>query len=142
MIADTNIDPEMIQAYMETEYRVTGDSAVVLRVGEFCPPLDTLHEEQGADCSAFISACNPYSQSFDEASNTERHAALKGELLQRSLGFLEGVGKHPSNQWPGEPSYLIFGLQLEVAKTLGTKLEQNAIIWSGADAVPQLVLLT
>ena len=62
-------------------------------------------------------------------------------LRQRSLICLEGVGRHPANQWPGEVSYLILGLTLDAAKTLGTRLEQNAIVWSGADAVPRLILL-
>ena len=41
----------------------------------------------------------------------------------------------------GEASYLIFGLTLEAAKMLGMRLEQNAIVWAGVDAVPQLILL-
>ena len=42
---------------------------------------------------------------------------------------------------PGEPSYLVFGLKLEAAKTLGRALRQNAIVWSDVDAVPRLILL-
>ena len=30
---------------------------------------------------------------------------------------------------------------VEAAKALGTRLEQNAIVWAGGDAVPQLILL-
>jgi len=33
------------------------------------------------------------------------------------------------------------GLSLEASKSLGARFEQNAIVWSGADAVPQLILL-
>ena len=40
-----------------------------------------------------------------------------------------------------EESFLVYGLTLEAAKALGTRLEQNAFIWSGEDAVPQLILL-
>jgi hypothetical protein len=36
---------------------------------------------------------------------------------------------------------LILGLDLEAARTLGNRMEQNAIVWIGADAVPELVLL-
>ena len=54
---------------------------------------------------------------------------------------MQGLGEHPTNGWPGEASYLIFGLTLEAAKMLGMRLEQNAIVWTGADTVPQLVLL-
>ena len=83
----------------------------------------------------------PFSQILDDEANAERHAALGQELGRRSLASIEGIGQHPSNLWPGEPSYLVFGLTLVAAKTLGTRLEQNAIVWTGTDAVPQLILL-
>jgi len=35
----------------------------------------------------------------------------------------------------------VYGLTLEAAKTLGSRLEQNAFVCNGADAVPQLILL-
>jgi len=40
-----------------------------------------------------------------------------------------------------EPSLLVFGLPLETAGPLGKKLDQNAIVWCGGDAVPELILL-
>jgi len=52
-----------------------------------------------------------------------------------------GIGKHPSNDWPGEDSFLVFGLNLEAARALGARFEQNGFIWSSADGVPQLILL-
>ena len=73
----------------------------------------------------------PSSQSVEPPQNPGRF----------SLEFVAGIGQHPSNQWPGEPSYLVFGLTLEAAKTLGTRLEQNAIVWNGSDGTPQLILL-
>ena len=42
---------------------------------------------------------------------------------------------------PCEPSYLVFCLTLVAANTLGIRLEQYAIVWTGTDAVPQLILL-
>ena len=53
----------------------------------------------------------------------------------------QGLGQHPTNGWSGEVSYLILGLTLEAAKVLGARHEQNAIVWSDADALPQLILL-
>ncbi len=135
------IDAGTVQAFRETEYRAHGDEPFSLTVGEVCPALAAAHKRHRVDCSAYVTACNPFSQIFDDEVNAERHAALRRELGQRSLASIEGLGQHPSNQWPGEASYLIFGLTLEAAKTLGTRLEQNAIVWAGADAVPQLILL-
>ena len=131
----------MVQAYRETDYRVHGDPPFTLRIGEACAALANAHKECRVNCSAYVTAMNPFSQALDDAANAERHAALGRELEQRSLAYIEGVGQHPANQWPGETSYLIFDLSLEAARTLGTRLEQNAIVWSGEDAIPQLILL-
>ena len=135
------IDAHTMQAYRSTEYRVHGDEPFSLQVDRQSEPLARLHKRYQVNCSAFITGCNPFSHLLDDAGNAARHAALGEELSRRSLASIEGIGQHPSNQWPGEPSYLIFGLSLEAARKLGLTLEQNAILWSGADATPQLILL-
>ncbi len=135
------IDVATVQAFRETEYRVHGDEPFTLKVGETCLALVDAHKRHRVDCSAYITAANPHSQTLDDHANAERHAALGREISQRSLASIEGTGLHQANQLPGEASHLIFGLTLEAAKTLGTRLEQNAIVWTGADAVPQLILL-
>ncbi len=135
------IDVGTVQAYRETEYRTRGDEPFSLKVGEVCAALAAAHRRNRVDCSAYITACNPFSQILDDEANAERHAALGRELGLRSFASVEGIGQHPSKQWPGEASYLIFGLTLEAAQALGTRLEQNAIVWAGGDAVPELILL-
>ena len=135
------IDPTTLKAYEETEYHVHGDELFTLHVGQFCPALAAAQKKYQSDCSAYVTAFNPFSEVVDDAINAERHVSLARELSRRSLSYLEGVGQHPSNKWPGEVSYLIFGLTLEAAKILGTRLGQNAIVWSGADATPQLAVL-
>jgi hypothetical protein len=112
-----------------------------LQIGRVNPDLLAAHGRRKVNCSAFITACNPYSQPFDEAANSARQADLAIELSRRGLDFLPGIGQHPSNDWPGEESFLVFGLTLEAAKELGTRFEQNGFVWNGADAVPQLILL-
>jgi len=140
-LSDTTIDAATIQAYRETEYRVHGDEPFTLRIGEANPVLAAVHKQHRVDSSAYVTAYNPYSQALDDAANAQRHAELGRELRLRSLVAIEGLGQHPSNRWPGEVSCLILGLTLEAAKVLGARHEQNAIVWSDADAVPQLILL-
>lgn len=137
----SEIDAITLQAYEETEFRVFGSSPTVLTIGRQSPDLAQLHKSHAVACSVFITACNPFSAALDDAANAARQASLAEELRQRSLGFVDGIGQHLSNEWPGEPSFLVFGLTLEAAKALGRRLEQNAIVWSGPDAVPELVLL-
>jgi hypothetical protein len=135
------IDPRTIQAYLETEYRVHGEPGFTLRVGKASADLLSAHRRQMADCSAFLTACNPFSEPFDESANAARQAALAKELSSRGLAFLPGIGQHASNSWPGEDSFLVFGMTLEAAKVLGARFEQNGFVWSGTDAAPQLILL-
>ena len=141
MFSASAIDPQTIQAYLETEYRVLGTFAFALQVGQISPELLAAHKQHGVDCSAFLTACNPFSQVLDGDANAARQQALANELTQDGFAYVEGIGQHPSNLWPGEESYLVFGLSLADAKALGARLEQNGFIWSGADGTPQLILL-
>jgi hypothetical protein len=93
------------------------------------------------DSSAFLTAFNPFSEPLNEQENDRRHELLMQELKFRSLSGFEGYGSHPDNGWSPEASVLVPGLSLEASKSLGARFEQNAIVWSGADAVPQLILL-
>lgn len=141
MFSESCIPSDTVQAYLETEYRVHENDVYVLRVGQVSTELLAAHKRRRAQCSAFITACNPFSQSLSDNENRERQAALEEELRTRGLAYAPGIGQHPSNQWPGEESFLIFDLSLEAAKKLGVRLEQNALIWCDADAKPQLILL-
>lgn len=137
----TAIAEALIQAYVETDYILQTEPAITLRVAEQSPQMMKLHKQHRVTCSAFITAFNPYSQPCTPELNLSRQQELMSELKVRSLKFIEGIGQHPSNSWPGEPSLLVLGLSLEAAKTLGSRFEQNTLVWIGADGIPELVLL-
>ena len=135
------IDPDTLRAYVETHYRVLGDAPTTLRIGHANPDLAKLHQAFGVDCSAFVTAANPFSTLTGATANAVRQAALAEELGLLKLRFIEGLGEHPSGTWSHEPSFLVLGLTLSDAKQLGTKHRQNAIVWCGSDTVPQLIVL-
>lgn len=141
MFSDSDIPRETIQAYLDTEYFAFGDAPTTLRVGQPNPELAALHNAHDVSCSAFVTACNPYSQNCSVEFNAASQEALARELKRLGLTAIEGIGEHPSNKWPGEASFLVPGLSLEAAKALGAQYRQNAIVWSADDATPQLVLL-
>jgi hypothetical protein len=127
------------QAYKETHYAVQDLEPFVLRIGEVSEDLIACHKRHRVECSAFITAWNPFSKQLTPEENKERNHALIQEIKGRSLSFLPGVGNHPSNDWPGEQSLLVLGLCLESAKTLGRRFEQNAVVWIGAEGIPELI---
>lgn len=141
LFSDSVIPQDVIRAYRETHYHVHGSVPTTLKVGEANPILASLHQAAGVASSAFITAWNPFSEQQTPARNHELQQALAQTLLQRGLHFIDGIGQHPGNGWPGEESFLVLGLALDDAKALGTQCGQNAIVWAGADAVPQLILL-
>ena len=138
---DTIIADDLLESYQCTDYQVNAREPFSLKIGEPSEPLLRLFKQHQCDCAGFITASNPYSQKLDPSVNDQRHLDLKADLTSRSLIFIEGVGIGNDPDWPGEASYLIFGLALEASRVLGNKLNQNAIVWCNAEAMPQLVLL-
>lgn len=141
LLNDIAIAPDLRAAYLETLYGVEATPRFALRIGQASEGLLALYRKHHVNCAAYITAFNPYSRAVGIDENTERQAKLEMQLRQRSLPFLEGQGRHPSNTWPAEDSFLVLGLALAAAKVLGQQCEQNAIVWCGADAVPQLITL-
>ena len=135
------ISQSSIQAYLETNYHVDGSMPLTLKIGVANDGLATLHTSYGVESSAYLTACNPFSEALVDSVNDQRMAVLASELQQLGLSWIEGIGKHPTNGWAGEQSYLVLGLSREEALRLGARHEQNAIVWCGLDTVPELVLL-
>ncbi|MBI3380975.1 MAG: DUF3293 domain-containing protein [Aquabacterium sp.] len=137
----------LVQAYLETEYRVAVSPEFgvimpfVLRVGQPSEPLQQLLNDTGAQGAAFVTAFNPYSEVSSAEENSGRQDQLLTTLRQHEVKFLRGQGQHPSNNWPPEPSVLALDLPLDATKRLGMRFQQNALLWCGTDAVPHLVLL-
>ena len=137
----SEISSLIIKAYKDTDYFVFGEPLFVLRVGMANEPLAELYKQCKTNSGVFVTAVNPFSKDVGEAVNTVRQAELATELKRRNLVFFDGAGEHPSGEWAAEPSYFVLGLSLEAAKNLGKKYHQNAVVWCGPDAVPQLILL-
>lgn len=137
----SKIAPDILQAYVETEYRIFAQPPFAVKISEYSVALQALHQTHGVACSIFVSACNPYSQPCSQADNRRRHQHLVEQVERAGLAWVAGVGQHPGNQWPGEDSLLLLGLDLGAAKRWGRQLEQNALVFCPASGIPELVLL-
>ncbi len=141
LFSESALAPTLIMAYLATHYRVDAATPFVLKVGEPSDSLAQFLTEQSAQCAAYLTACNPFSQPLSDADNLHRQSALENELNRRSLQFIRGTGQDSQGEWPGEASFLIFGLSLEASRALARQYEQNAFVWCAKDAIPQLILL-
>ena len=141
MFQDSVIAQRSIQAYQETHYHVLGATPLTLHIGVANQLLSGLHKLHSVESSAYVTACNPFSQNFGKLGNDQRQAVLLRELEQLGLTHIEGIGRHPSDGWPGERSILVLGMSHGDPKSLNVRYEQNAVVWRGFDAVPKLVLL-
>ena len=141
MTNKSNLHADLIKAYEITNFHVKTASAFTLNIGKVSEELKALFKQNDVSNAAFITAWNPYSKSLSDEENQARNDQLKNELNIRSLKFIDGFGQDPAGQWSGEDSFLVLGIELEASKKLGIQFEQNAIVWSDKDAIPQLILL-
>lgn len=137
----SQIPAEIINAYLETEYRVHSPQPLVLKIGQANPQLSLLQQHHQVTSSSFITAWNPYSNPLSHEQNKLRQEQLCQRMQNDGFTVYAGEGKHPSGNWEGEDSLLILGISLEDAKAEGVRWGQNAIVWSDADATPLLILL-
>jgi len=140
--AQSTIPAETLRAYHTTDYRVLGVAAAfTLRIGEPSAELRDCHRAHNVDCSAFVTAWNPFGATRSPAENEAAQRRLRARLQLRGYRFVEGCGEDREQQWPAEASLLVLGITLDEACRLGREFEQNALLWAAEDAVPQLILL-
>ena len=131
-----------IGAYRATHYRVgTGPEAFTLRIDIPSSPLRRLYENTGHTCGVFITAFNPIGEQQSAHANETAHAGLRECLCALTPHVIEGVGADPAGAWPKEKSYLALGIDNTTARYLGARFCQDAVVWAGPDAIPQLLLL-
>ena len=142
MAETTQIHPDKIRAYKATGYRLGHtDQDITLSIGVHAARLSALFASSGATCGAFLTAFNPRGTNQSDAANELGHAELLQQLQGLGHSSIEGSGSEAGADWPAELSYFALGLELEPAKAIGRHFDQDAVVWVGPDAVPQLILL-
>ena len=137
----SEIPSELVLEYKKIVFRVLEPQACTLWVGRHSAELQSLFVELGVTYAGYLTACNPFSGEASGVDNEHAQRQLLGQLSLEGVPALNALGIDPSGDWPGEESVFVPGLSLDQAKSLGSEFSQNAIVWAGPDAVPQLVLL-
>ena len=141
-MAQTEISAEKIAAYRATDYRFgEGLDAITLRIDQASPALRDLFARFAHSRGVFITAFNPHGTAEGAADNEAADLRLGRELRGLYPIVIEGAGADPAGGWPPEKSYFALGADLDAARALGRRYQQDAVVWVGRDAVPQLILL-
>jgi hypothetical protein len=136
------VPSEKLTAYLATNYCLGyNPEEVVLNIGKHCTSLAELFTEHRVACGAFITAYNPEGTQQSAEANSRDHAALLAQVAALGHAFIEGEGADATGEWPAERSVFAYGMDKASACAVGRQFRQDAIVWVGRDAVPQLVLL-
>lgn len=79
------ITKELIQAYEETDYRVSGVLPFILKIGKESEELRDLYDKHGYQTAAFLTAFNPYSELVTATQNEAAHKHLMEDLCKKSV---------------------------------------------------------
>lgn len=131
---------ELFDSYRRTTYSAeTPRGPIHLRVGEPNEDLVQLLKRYDANSWAYITAFNPGSQPLAHEENLRRQKELIDSLRRERLMFFPGAGVGDDSQWPPEESVLVLSISRPRAIQLAREFGQNAILFGGADAVPELL---
>lgn len=136
-----SLDQDLIRAYRATNYVVFTDSPFALRIGEHSAPLAHHYNERGVSCATYITGWNPKGVAVTYDANETAQKRLRAEAEELGFECIEGEGGGEIGEWAPEASLLILGCSRSRAKRLGHKFKQNAVVWIGPNAVPELVVL-
>lgn len=135
------ISQSLQDAYRATEYRVLAPHAFTLRIDTRSDALLNLYHSSGAREAAFLTAWNPFSVNASEEQNRSAQALLVDRLCRIGVAALPGLGIAPASGRSGEESVLALGLPRDVAIRIAQDFQQNALVWIGPGAIPELILL-
>lgn len=133
--------PELVKAYMDTNYRVFSDPELVLKVGQTQPALLALFERFGVASAVFLTAWNPMSVELPLSANQQANLELRQVVSGLGLQVIDGFGAWPNDPDRGEESFLILGASRDIGHELAKQFEQAAFLLIGNSAEVELILM-
>ena len=137
----TNLPPDLIKAYKNTDFTVKSEVPFSLKIDVFNEHLVLIYREYSVNTACFITAYNPFGETVSQTDNSIAQQHLLKDIEASELPYFKGIGSDPSGEWEGEPSFLALGISKKSAEALGIKYIQNAIVWCADDCTPELLLL-
>lgn len=134
------VDPTLVQAYLETLYRVfpPGSPELVLRIGQRHPELDARLAGSSRRSWVVLTAWNPGSVPRSEPENAAAQRELGAALDRAGLVAWPARGESPGRDWV-EDSLCVLDLDLEDARALARRFGQVAVVQGEVGAEARLV---
>ena len=137
----TTINSHLLEQYKSADYYIEAIPPFILKIGIFSYELSKIYETSHQTKAGLISASNPRSKKLPNEINKERNKNLEEMIQEKGLNYIYGEGKCGQDDWDGEESFLILGIDQKQAMIFGKAFDQNAIVWCGKNAIPELILL-
>jgi hypothetical protein len=135
------LDPQLERAYRTYRYWVDVEpERFFVQIGQRSDRLAELLRAHGAAGCGFITAWNPHSQRVGRDANDCAQARLAQTLRDRRCAVLPGQGAAADGSW-AEPMCVALGIDADTLAQLGRQFGQNAVVFCGRDAVPELIAL-
>ena len=138
---ETSINAQLLDSYQSANYHVDASPSFILKIGQYSPELHQVYEVSHKKEAIFITAFNPASVELSNEENKERNELLEQDIQMLHFDYIHGEGKCDENEWSGEESFLVFGIDQKEAIRLGKAYGQNAIVWIPENSIPELLLL-
>ncbi len=132
----SGLDLALKQKYLDTDYIISDDPPLLMKIGEQSDDLRVLLGSMGVETAAFMTAWNPRSEQLTDDENDDRQGALLTDIETVRLNYLVGYGQ--GEDWQ-EYSYLVLGIDKDQATAMATRFEQNAYVWIGPAGIPELI---
>ena len=132
----SGIEPSLRQKYLDTDYIISDDPPLLMKIGEQSDDLRVLLGSMGVESAAFITAWNPRSEQLTDDENDDRQGMLLTDIEKMRLNYLVSLGQ--LDDWQ-EYSYLVLGIDKDQATAIATRFEQNAYVWIGPAGIPELI---
>ena len=132
----SGIDASLRQKYLDTDYIISDDPPLLMKIGEQSDDLRVLLGSMGVESAALITAWNPRSEQLTDDENDDRQGMLLTDIEKIRLNYLVGYGQ--LDDWQ-EYSYLVLGIDQDQATAMAARFEQNAYVWIGPAGIPELI---
>lgn len=122
---------ELNSAFHETDYCVEYDEqTITLNLGQPTPDklAEWVRRHSGDTPAWLITAYNPGGEAAADTDNHAREHVLAQLLDRDELRCLRAVNRDTGGDWPNEPGWLVAGMEEGMARGLGRRFGQAALV--------------